>query len=236
MGSTTLFGNIHGPYCTISTNFYLYLQDFQQKVFSFYKISISLINPKCAFGIGLKRQFFFLILLFSLFLLLFMVLLHFLVLFISPTILFQLPFNFIYNTFNKNFLVSAKWAVPKWTLSSVCVCESKRGKAHQYFFFISNTKDLDELSHLWLCMPCMILKVSNYCNLCTFRSFSTELLCLVLNHLPPLMPHVLSSPNLKVLLYLMTPSINKLLALLVYLILPSLSIHELIYLWSLDNC
>jgi len=95
-------------------------------------------------------------------------------------------------------------------------------------------KDLDELSHLWLFMPYMILIVSNYCNLRTFQSSSTELACLVLNHLPPLMPHVLSSSNLKVLLYLMTPSISKLLALLVCLILPSLSIHEL--LWSLDNC
>jgi len=67
-------------------------------------------------------------------------------------------------------------------------------------------------------------------------SSSTELVCLVPNHLPPLMPRILSSPSLKVLLYLMTPSISKLLALLVYLVLSSLSIHELVYLWSLDNC
>ena len=29
MGHTILFGTIHGPYYTISTNFYLYLQYFQ---------------------------------------------------------------------------------------------------------------------------------------------------------------------------------------------------------------
>ena len=34
--------------------------------------------------------------------------LHFLVLFISPTILFQLTFTFIYSTFSKKILVSAK--------------------------------------------------------------------------------------------------------------------------------
>ena len=36
------------------------------------------------------------------------VLLHFLVLFMSPTVLFQLPFSFIYSIFIKKFLVSAK--------------------------------------------------------------------------------------------------------------------------------
>ena len=30
MGLTALFGIIHGSYCTISTNFYLYLQYYQQ--------------------------------------------------------------------------------------------------------------------------------------------------------------------------------------------------------------
>ena len=34
-----LFGIIYRFYCTISVNFYLYLQYFQQKVFSFSKIS-----------------------------------------------------------------------------------------------------------------------------------------------------------------------------------------------------
>ena len=39
MSPTALFSIIHGPYCTISTNFYLYLQYFQQKIFSFSKMS-----------------------------------------------------------------------------------------------------------------------------------------------------------------------------------------------------
>ena len=37
--SIVLFDIIHKFYCTISTNFYLYLQYFQQKVFNFHKIS-----------------------------------------------------------------------------------------------------------------------------------------------------------------------------------------------------
>ena len=32
MGPSALFGTIHGPYCTILTNIYLYLQYFQQKI------------------------------------------------------------------------------------------------------------------------------------------------------------------------------------------------------------
>ena len=32
MGFTALFCIIHGSYCTISTNIYLYLQDFQKKI------------------------------------------------------------------------------------------------------------------------------------------------------------------------------------------------------------
>ena len=52
---TALFGTIHGFYCTISANFYFYLQYFQQKVFSFSKISKSQIDPKCVFG---KNYFF----------------------------------------------------------------------------------------------------------------------------------------------------------------------------------
>ena len=39
MGLTALFGTIHGSHYTISANFYLYLQYFQQKVFNFSKIS-----------------------------------------------------------------------------------------------------------------------------------------------------------------------------------------------------
>ena len=46
MGLTALFGTIHGSHCTISTNFYLYLQYFQQKIFSFSKISGSQTDPK----------------------------------------------------------------------------------------------------------------------------------------------------------------------------------------------
>jgi len=57
------------------------------------------------FGSKLKSQF---ILLFSLFLLQFMSLLHFLVLFMSLTVLFQLTFTFIYSIFNKIFSVSTK--------------------------------------------------------------------------------------------------------------------------------
>ena len=52
-----------------------------------------------------KRQ---LLLLFSLFLVLFMSLIAPLVLFIGHTILFQLVFIFIYNTFDKIFSVSTK--------------------------------------------------------------------------------------------------------------------------------
>ena len=47
MGSTTLFGIIYGSYYTISVNFYLYLQYFQQKNFNFSKINKSQIDPKC---------------------------------------------------------------------------------------------------------------------------------------------------------------------------------------------
>ena len=36
---TVLFGIIHGFQCTISTNLYIYLQYFQQKIFNFSKIS-----------------------------------------------------------------------------------------------------------------------------------------------------------------------------------------------------
>ena len=46
MGSTVLFSTIRGSHYTISTNFYFYLQYFQQKVFSFSKISKSQTDPK----------------------------------------------------------------------------------------------------------------------------------------------------------------------------------------------
>ena len=45
MGFTALFGTIHRLHYIISVNFYLYLQYFQQKVFSFNKISESQTNP-----------------------------------------------------------------------------------------------------------------------------------------------------------------------------------------------
>ena len=44
MGATALFGTIYRSHCTISTNFYLYLQYFQQKIFNFGKISESQID------------------------------------------------------------------------------------------------------------------------------------------------------------------------------------------------
>ena len=45
-GPTALFDTIHKFYYTISANFYLYLQYFQQKKFSFRKISGSQMDPK----------------------------------------------------------------------------------------------------------------------------------------------------------------------------------------------
>ena len=45
MGPTTLFDTIHDSHCTILTNIYFYLQYFQQKIFSFNKISESQIDP-----------------------------------------------------------------------------------------------------------------------------------------------------------------------------------------------
>ena len=46
MGLIAFFGIIHGHHCTISDNFYLYLQYFQQKVFNFSKISEFQTVPK----------------------------------------------------------------------------------------------------------------------------------------------------------------------------------------------
>ena len=45
MGPTALFGTIYEYHYTISANFYLYLQYFQQKNFSFSKISGSQTDP-----------------------------------------------------------------------------------------------------------------------------------------------------------------------------------------------
>ena len=41
ISSIALFGTIYGFHCTISVNFYLYLQYFQQKIFSFSKTNES---------------------------------------------------------------------------------------------------------------------------------------------------------------------------------------------------
>ena len=49
MSFTAFFDTIHGFHCTISANFYIYLQYFQQKVFSFSKISKSQIDSKIVF-------------------------------------------------------------------------------------------------------------------------------------------------------------------------------------------
>ena len=46
MALTTLFSTIHGSYCTIFSNFYLYLRYFQHKIFSFSKINESQMDPK----------------------------------------------------------------------------------------------------------------------------------------------------------------------------------------------
>jgi len=45
MSSTVFFNIIHRFYCTISTNFYFYLQYFQQKIFNFSKINGYQIDP-----------------------------------------------------------------------------------------------------------------------------------------------------------------------------------------------
>ena len=47
IGLITLFRTIYESYCIILTNFYLYLQYFQQKVFSFNKINGFQIDPMC---------------------------------------------------------------------------------------------------------------------------------------------------------------------------------------------
>ena len=46
MGLTALFGTIYGFHCIISTNFYLYLQYFQQNFSSFSKINESQMDLK----------------------------------------------------------------------------------------------------------------------------------------------------------------------------------------------
>ena len=110
IGFIELFGIIYEFYCTISTNFYLYLQYFQQKVFSFNKIRESQIDPMGLFGIHLfgknwKASLFYYLFYFCYYL---WVSLHFLVLFIDLTVLFQLIFTFVYCTFTNNFSISVK--------------------------------------------------------------------------------------------------------------------------------
>ena len=46
IGLTALFDTIHKFHYTISANFYIYLQYFQQKVFNFSKINGSQTKPK----------------------------------------------------------------------------------------------------------------------------------------------------------------------------------------------
>ena len=46
MGLTALFDTIHRSHCIVSTNFYLYLQYFQQKFSSFSKINESQMDLK----------------------------------------------------------------------------------------------------------------------------------------------------------------------------------------------
>ena len=51
-----IFATIHGSHYTISANFYLYLQYFQQKVFSFSKISKSQTNPQWCLSLFCASQ------------------------------------------------------------------------------------------------------------------------------------------------------------------------------------
>ena len=69
------------------------------------------ISSECEFGSKFKSQLILLFILFyysAYFYYYLWVLLHFLILFIGLTILFQLTFPFMYSTFNKKFSVSAK--------------------------------------------------------------------------------------------------------------------------------
>ena len=52
MDLNALFGTIYEFYCIISTNFYLYLHYFQQKVYNFNKISGFQTDPKQTLRIG----------------------------------------------------------------------------------------------------------------------------------------------------------------------------------------
>ena len=100
-----LFDTIHESHCTIPTKICFYLQYFQQKVFSFNKISRFQTDQKCGFGSKLKVSLFYYSTYFCYYS---WVILHFLVLFMGLTVLFQLTFTFIYSTFSKKFSVLAK--------------------------------------------------------------------------------------------------------------------------------
>ena len=52
---TAFFDTIHGSHCTISINFYFYLRYFQQKVFSFSKISRSQMDPSLNYNNNIKK-------------------------------------------------------------------------------------------------------------------------------------------------------------------------------------
>ena len=104
-----LFGITYGFHYTISTNFYLYLQYFQQKVFSFNKIWGSQTDPMGLFGIHLfgknwKVSLFYYLFYFCYYL---WVSLHCLVLFMSPTVLFR-PIAFYLQYFQQKNSVSTK--------------------------------------------------------------------------------------------------------------------------------
>ena len=88
--TTVLFSIIHGSHCTISTNFYLYLQYFQQKVFSF-KFQQNKWIPNYLASLFFANLFYYS----AYFCYYLLVILHFLVLFMGSTILFQLTFIFI---------------------------------------------------------------------------------------------------------------------------------------------
>ena len=59
MSPIVLFYTIYESHCTISINIYLYLQYFQQKVFSISKISGSQTNPKCVYLTKIKKPAYF---------------------------------------------------------------------------------------------------------------------------------------------------------------------------------
>ena len=56
MSPTALFGIIHESHCTILTNSYLYLQYFQQKIFSFSKISGFQMDTKLSYEMKTLSQ------------------------------------------------------------------------------------------------------------------------------------------------------------------------------------